>query len=496
MKRLKILILLLLVFEMTAIFAQRSGDYKSLLSDTDNSAYAHLIIQVPENQQKPKEWNVEWFVSLYVQNGYRLFLGMINDNNSLRKKSKLVFKIPIGNYKIVITKKTADWSMENIFQGKYDLGSGQWIPPNLGFEIVTTKNIVINSNEVKIIEPFYENARVNNLSKEDSNKKTLYSWENFHLQIRNGELLDLPVKEPDLFPIIKYSGLNDLNNEHLINALGRKSKATLISTIALLDLKQLDSDILLAKMLTDSLQLNTKTALLLAKFGDSNAVDYLVDILKDDENKHRNLAAWTLGEIGDVKAVDYLIAALEDKSEFISNYAAFALAKIKDNRAVDALIEATKNYHCWDGNLLVDSEIELFIAHFFSYEKGLGCPAVPAPFNCVRETAIYALGQIGDEFAIPTLISFLNNSNKSIQTTAMMALRNFNNDEVIEALILKLHELELKKDDRLWIVVTILGKNGNTKAVSALKDLANKELDTDIKEAIESAIESLKKKLH
>lgn len=79
----------------------------------------------------------------------------------------------------------------------------------------------------------------------------------------------------------------------------------------------------------------------LGKIGDTNAVDPLVEFLKNGSYyDERAMAATALGNIRDKRAVSPLIAALHDKEGYVRRMAASALGKIKDSRAVEPLIAA------------------------------------------------------------------------------------------------------------------------------------------------------------
>ena len=65
----------------------------------------------------------------------------------------------------------------------------------------------------------------------------------------------------------------------------------------------------------------------LSKMGDK-AVEPLINILNDDDWRVRGAAAWALGKIGDKSAVDSLKLLLDDESGFVRTGAKFAVDSI------------------------------------------------------------------------------------------------------------------------------------------------------------------------
>ena len=73
------------------------------------------------------------------------------------------------------------------------------------------------------------------------------------------------------------------------------------------------------------------------------AVDKLAIILKNKNAFNRKSAAWALGEIGDLRAQPFLIESLTDKKTEVRQNAAWALGKIGDSGAVESLISIMNN---------------------------------------------------------------------------------------------------------------------------------------------------------
>ncbi len=73
----------------------------------------------------------------------------------------------------------------------------------------------------------------------------------------------------------------------------------------------------------------------LGKIGESNSVDPLIEVLKENDKEMRLSAVEALGKIKDPRATPSLISALEDKD--IQIFVIWALGNIEDKRAVPAL---------------------------------------------------------------------------------------------------------------------------------------------------------------
>ena len=82
----------------------------------------------------------------------------------------------------------------------------------------------------------------------------------------------------------------------------------------------------------------------MGRIGNQQAVDALIQALKDEDKKVRYCAALALGRIGNQQAVETLIQALKDKDKIITRKrVAEALCKIDSCQAVEPLIQALKD---------------------------------------------------------------------------------------------------------------------------------------------------------
>ncbi len=203
----------------------------------------------------------------------------------------------------------------------------------------------------------------------------------------------------------------------------------------------------------------------LGKIGDPRAVDSLVAALKDSDEWVRRYTAEALGEIADRRAVAPLIAALNDSEEWVRAYAAAALGEVGDINAIDPLIVALKD-SAW-----VSGHAESALAKIGNRAIGTLIVTLKDSNGDVRRRAASALAKIGNESVEPLLLA-LTDSDGEVRRHAAEALGEIGDPRVIDALIAAL------RDSDKWVhlhAAEALGKMGNPNAVdpliAALKDL-------------------------
>jgi HEAT repeat protein len=139
-----------------------------------------------------------------------------------------------------------------------------------------------------------------------------------------------------------------------------------------------------------------RAATLLASLGGSG-IQALVDALRDDGYWERARVIETLCEIGD-PAVQPLIAALEDKTSEVQESAAEALGALADPRAVEPLVAA--------------------LAH-----------------AGIRSAALGALGDIGDPRAVDAVVNALTDENGWVRVVAAKALGKIGDPRAVDPLV-------------------------------------------------------------
>ena len=160
------------------------------------------------------------------------------------------------------------------------------------------------------------------------------------------------------------------------------------------------------------------TAYFLGEIGDSRAIPGLIEALKDEDMRIREIAAKSLGKVKHTEAVPSLIEALHDAKEEVRLEAAKALGKIKDASAVTGLIET-----------LGDSDQEVRLQAVRSLGEIKDSSSVPGligslndGYDQIRRYAADALGEIGDAAAVPVLIPLLEDKSSMVRHSSAAAL--------------------------------------------------------------------------
>ena len=167
------------------------------------------------------------------------------------------------------------------------------------------------------------------------------------------------------------------------------------------------------------------------------AIPSLIQLLGDTDAAVRHHAAHTLGKIGHADATDALITVLDDDEETVVMKAVLALGQIGDANALPALVS------------LLDQECPTIFPTLMNTLQSFGKDALPYLFQVithvdwqVRERVIDILGAIGDEAAIPTLITALPDDHWQVQFSAATALTSIGGQDATDALRNNQHELD------------------------------------------------------
>ncbi len=163
------------------------------------------------------------------------------------------------------------------------------------------------------------------------------------------------------------------------------------------------------------------------------AVDPLMDLLKDPDPSLRQIAAAVLGRIGSERAVDALIESLTDNNSNIRWEATGALGQIRAEKAVDPLITMLKD------------------------------ESAPVVYQ-----ASTALGRIGSPKALDPLIAALDVTNNWTRKAVVTALGDLGSEKAVDPLLLILEEEDLNVVVKREIMVTFL-KIGSKKTLGALR---------------------------
>jgi HEAT repeat protein len=262
----------------------------------------------------------------------------------------------------------------------------------------------------------------------------------------------------------------------LLNALGDQEPAARRATARALGF--LDDprtvDALLASVQDEDTRVRNTAIRSLGLLRATRAVEVLLPQLHDREWTSRSVTAFALGEIGDRRAVEPLIAMLQDESEMVVSSAASALANIGDPRAVEPLIACLARFpiplHAVTGALgtlqdpraippLLEALARVPIdvhgspndleEHYqqllWASRKAMrqfGIPAREAVLRALqpdtplplRVAAADLFAQVPDHRGTPALIAMLRHDDRRVRQSALHALRNSQQWEVVSTI--------------------------------------------------------------
>ena len=207
-------------------------------------------------------------------------------------------------------------------------------------------------------------------------------------------------------------------------------------------------------------EVREKAAEALGNIGDIRALEPLIETLDDKNYPVRNAAALALGMIGDESAVEPLINKLNEPIFIENESAAEALGKIGHFRAVKPLISILRHPNRDLSSKANNSLVEIGEKTFKSLNKILNDEKWP-----IRCDAICVLGWLRDVRAVEPFIDALNDENDAVRSTAAWALGKIGDVRAVEPLI------ELLTDD-YWLLrknaVKALGRIGDSRAIEPL----------------------------
>ncbi|MDD5676608.1 MAG: HEAT repeat domain-containing protein [Kiritimatiellae bacterium] len=189
----------------------------------------------------------------------------------------------------------------------------------------------------------------------------------------------------------------------------------------------------------------------LGRLGDSRGQDKMIALLKDDDGEVRRHALnglawlrvpeavepivklaeahndiWTrrratqaLGQIGDERVVGVLMKLMNDPDGAVRQNAIVGLGWLRATNATEQLMQIVKNYR----RDRKDKELDVWQQRI----------AVNGPQNTVS-AAIFALGRIGDQQALPMFMELLSDIEGEIRSSAMFALGEAGNEQTAREL--------------------------------------------------------------
>jgi len=221
---------------------------------------------------------------------------------------------------------------------------------------------------------------------------------------------------------------------------------------------------LIAALKDEADKVRGSAATALAALGDRGAVGPLVLLLKDVDTKVRGSAATALAALGDRRAVEPLINALKDEDSMNRGSAATALAALGDHRAVEPLINALKDE-------APDVRGSAATALGFLGDQRAIEPILALIYDAEawpRSAAANALARLGGGEALVSLIRLCNDSDARVRGTALRACLSVLNTQMSAQFMKTL------RDDPDGINRTIaiegLGLLGNPEAVAPVME--------------------------
>jgi len=178
--------------------------------------------------------------------------------------------------------------------------------------------------------------------------------------------------------------------------------------------------------------------------GTSKSVKYLLEVIADSDWWVRTRAADALGKIGGPRVVDAVLALIKDENQDIRRAAIEILNQTKDERAVAQLIEATRDPDWWVSERAVDALAEIgsskALPRFIDMLQG-EVKSLP--------TVIRAIGKIGDQKSLESLLPLLARPENEIKVEAIAALAKLADERRADTIRVRLQAVSTSADGTL-----------------------------------------------
>src|SRR3984893_3388311 len=176
--------------------------------------------------------------------------------------------------------------------------------------------------------------------------------------------------------------------------------------------------------------------------GTSKSVKYLLEVIADSDWWVRTRAADALGKIGGPRVVDAVLTLVKDDNQDIRRAAIEILNQTKDERAVAQLIEATRDPDWWVSERAVDALAEIgstkALPRFIDMLQG---EAKSLP------TVIRAIGKIGDQKSLESLLPLLSRSENEIKVEAIAAVAKLADERRADTIRVRLQAVSAASPD-------------------------------------------------
>src|ERR1700731_2057108 len=248
--------------------------------------------------------------------------------------------------------------------------------------------------------------------------------------------------------ISRIEGKDPVARLHIINVLARfntpkvqqavqkqlKDNSKFIRSAALSALARMDGPFdmpLLCGMLRDpEIEVQNKAVDLVVHANHPETIKYLVDVLKDENEYARRAAVEVLNVVGTSKSVKYLLEVIADSDWWVRTRAADALGKIGGPRVVDAVLQLVKD----DNQDIRRAAIEILNQTKDERAVAQLLEATRDPDWWVSERAVDALAEIGSSKALPRFIDMLQGEAKSLPTV-IRAIGKIGDQKSVESLL-------------------------------------------------------------
>jgi HEAT repeat protein len=251
--------------------------------------------------------------------------------------------------------------------------------------------------------------------------------------------------------LTRLLGRVDLRDE-IIDALVRHGSA--------------NSDLLIAQLKAEDLEVRRSAVVALGRIGDTSATPALVNTLDDEALAIE--AANALGQIGDPAAVDGLLKLIGNDDASIRQAAVSALNSVippsMSGRIIPLLHDSDPNVR----------ESAVKIAGYFGYPEATS-PLLELsrdPNERVRCAAIEHLPYVEDERVLAVLVHAIEDETPHVRAAAARALGTLDAPEVVPPLIAGL------ADDDVWVryfSARALGRRRSEDSVAALEQVVERE---------------------
>jgi PBS lyase HEAT-like repeat len=476
---------------ITRAAAASDEDARSYLSFVEKGAAAsgNVVVRLDPERESPAGWRVQWLLVLRSPSGLELPIGYLTDTRGSRPE--ITLRLPPGVHRIEARRELP--RRVDIFtggMGAWDLTRMDWEPPTRKLDTVASASVKVAGGDAHHLIFKYDEPII---AKADDGQAEILIARRTRFELSRVAPANLPSWEPLPYPLLKQANLGSLNQKHLVAATAKNGP--LVEAI-LEGVKKLDRATW-AELLQGDGRLNWSQAHILARIADDTMVEQILKSLKRNLPGDDLPTLWLLGATRSAAAVPVLLDAL--KREWIRDrlHALYSLARIGDKQATPTLLHLLSDTKCEKdvraAVVVLDFGESLTIAlEKVSTGTGQYVYSEPKeyeilPFSCVRDGAIYALGQIGDPKAVDALLAQL--AHKSSNCLVIdQALAHFPEKRVATALANTLHD----RDEGLVLgAIAALQFMRATDTVDQLRTLANETKNPTLKKLAEGAIGTL-----